>query len=202
MDVLGIIGFLIGVAGFSYGIYAKRQADEIAKGSIMGADEVPTVSIVRSHNGFGVMLMSESRYPHFGIRVRTYDFASDNIIDPTKMGMGAFGNPMIQLPDLYPNTIQGQPFYEIDLRQIERVRVNLFLHTRNAQSHIEIVAIRNGDDSKVAYKQWFSESKETVRIPDGFPIENPEEPASLFSEDEPTGTTYFKNQDGQLVAVP
>lgn len=202
MDVLGIIGLLIGLAGFGYGVYVKRKADEATRGSIMGADEGPSVMVTRSNNGFNVCLMNESKYPHFDIWVRLYDFATDKIIDTTKFGMAAISDPTVQLPDLYPGMMHGQPFYEIDLRQRDRVRVNLFIHTRNAQSHVGIVALRDAEDTKIAYKLWVGEGKESVKIPENFPIANPDEPNSLFSEDEPTGTTYFKNQIVELVEFP
>lgn len=201
MDVLGFLGFIIGVVGIGYGIYSKLHSEAIAKGSMLGAEEGPEVMILLSQNGYGVLIHNQSKYPHFDIWVRVYDFATDKVIDPTVMGPGALGEPMIKLGDLYPNQGQVQPFFEIDLRQRDRARVNLFIHTRNAQSTVEIVAIREGEEKQVAYKQWFSENKETMQIPDDFPVVDRENPASVFGEDEPTGTIYMKTPNG-LVPFP
>lgn len=203
MDLLGLlVGVLIGFAGIGYGIYAKRRADSQSKGSMLGADEAPAVVPVLSEKGFQFLLMNEAEYPQFDIWVRAHDFAMDKVIDPTIIGSAALNEPMFHLPDLYPSKIQLQPFFEIDLRQRARARVNLFVHTRNAQSVVEVVAIRGANGPQIAYKQVFSKRRETLSIPDDFPIANRKDPSSLFAEDEPTGILYIKTAEGLVPAIP
>tara|TARA_R110000782_G_scaffold37169_10_gene87502 strand:+ start:358 stop:999 length:642 start_codon:yes stop_codon:yes gene_type:complete len=197
MEIVGIvISVLFGIGGILYGVHAKRQSDATSKGAMLGAEECPRIMPLLSQNGYSLSLRSESDFPHFDIWVRVHDFAVDKIIDPTIIGPAALSDPMFKLPDLYPNHAHGQPFFEIDLRQNTRARLNLFVHTRNSQSSVQIVAIRNGEDKKLAYFEQLSENNENLRIPDDFPIQNPDDPRSLFNEDETTGTLYMKSPDG------
>lgn len=199
MDILGIIGLVIGVLGVAYGIQAKRKSERDSKGAMMGSEVGPSIMPIRSQNGFGISLRSESEYPHFDIWVRIHDFAKDVIIDPTRFLNSILSDQIVELPDLYANRMHGQ-FFEIDLREKERVRLNLFVHTRNAQTHVQIVAIRDGENKRIAYKQWFAEGNEEVRIPDDFPVVNSEDRSSVFAEDEPTRKVFTKTPEG-LVQV-
>jgi len=197
-----LVGVVIGLIGIAYGIYSKREADKQSRGSMLGADEGPSLMVIRSEKGFNCCLHNTSSFPQFDLWVRIHEFAADKIIDTRVMGPAALNDPIVALPDLYPNKAQLSPFYEIDLGTDHRVRVNFFIHARNAQSHAEVLAVRDGDEFKCAYKQWFAEGKEVVKVPDDFPARNREDPQSVFAEDEPTGKLYFKNKDGVLIEIP
>ena len=107
---------------------------------------------------------------------------------------------MVGVGDLYPGRITADPIFEINLLNRERVRINLFVHSRNAESVVELVAINLGGDKKIAYKESTRDGEYRLNIPDGFPVENPDDPNSLFSEDEATGR-WFRKVGNQLVPI-
>jgi hypothetical protein len=202
LDLVSIFSLLLGIAGVAYGVHAKRQSDKASRGSMLGADEAPALMPVLSANGFNFHLMNQAKFPQFDVWVRVFDFARDTIIDPSEMVPGVVNHPIFRLPELYPNNMHSKPFFEIELRQRTRSRVNFFIHTRNAQSSVEVVAIRDDSGSKIAFKQRFSESKEVVEIPANFPVMNRGNPKSLFAEDKPTGAVYIKTPEGLKPAIP
>lgn len=202
LDLFSIFSFLLGIAGIAYGIHAKRQSDKASRGSMLGAEEAPAIMPVLSTNGFNFHLLNQAKFPHFDVWVRVFDFARDTIIDPSEMGPGVVNHPICRPPELYPNEMHSKPFFEIDLRQRTRSRVNFFIHTRNAQSSVEVIAIRDDSGPKIAFRQRFSEGKEVVEIPANFPEIDRGNPKSLFAEDKPTGTVYIKTPAGLKPASP
>jgi hypothetical protein len=163
---------------------------------MLGADEAPEFMPVLSDVGYSVLLANNTDYPQLDIFVRVHDFSQDTIIDPTRILEGPLNQPRFSLGTIHPHHILGRPFFEIDLRQHARARINFFIHTRNAQSTVELVALRTNGGNKIAFRQRFSEANAKVEIPADFPIIDRGNPESLFAEDEPTGRFLVRAPEG------
>jgi len=197
----GVLGLVATIGALIYAVWVTKHTQKTAYLQFMGAESCPRIDFVLSDNGYNVLLMSDANFPHYGIWVRIHDFAVDKIIDPTKIGPNVLSDPMVSAPDLYPGRINLNPLFEINLSNGARARINLFVHTRNAQSTVELVAINADGEKKIAYKESLPGGDCQVQIPDDFPVENPDDPNSLFSEDEPTGRLFTKVGD-QLIPFP
>jgi hypothetical protein len=192
----GILGVIVGVAGIVYGRRAKREADRASKGAMLGADEAPAIMPTRANGGFDFRLMNDSEFPQFDVWVRVYDYSQDTIIDPTRIFEGPDNHPRFPIGNIYPKHALGESFFRIDLRQRARARVNFFIHTRNAQSTVEVVALHADGGPRIAFRQRFSAANINVAIPEDFPIVDRGNPESLFDEDEPTGALLMRTPEG------
>ena len=123
-----------------------------------------------------LILHNESKYPVFDIYAEAIDL--DEPIEPDK---GRFWTRhRFVLQSLFPNkAVMGA--YRFQLGGRDRLKVNVFVQTRNKGVTQEFRIARVGDWFSIAIKTTVEGSVVKLEVPDNYPGRDPANPASVFA---------------------
>ena len=112
----------------------------------------------------------------FDVQVRLIDL--DEPIDPENGKL--WTDHMFHLASLFPSRIV-MGAYRFDIRDRERLRLNIFINTRGQGSMQQIRIARVNGAIQIATRTRAGERIVEQIVPDGFPRWNPENPNELFN---------------------